>query len=142
MKFYHIQKPKSGNRWVIDDIHACKKTLQTLVEHKIGLTQEDQLFFLGDYINRGPDSIGVIDFIMNLQSLDYQVFTLRGNHEQMLLDSHYQSHSELELALPSLHKHNPLKDANRKILPQYVDFFENLPYYFELDGLLFGSRRI
>ena len=52
----------------------------------IKLQKEDTLYLLGDYINKGPDSKGVIDFIFSLREEHFNVFCLRGNHEQYLID--------------------------------------------------------
>lgn len=74
--------------YIIGDIHGCCKTFKYLVQKKIRLKKSDTLFCLGDYIDRGPDSKGVIDFIVELRKKGFHVRTLRGNHEQMLLDSY------------------------------------------------------
>jgi serine/threonine protein phosphatase 1 len=71
--------------WVIPDIHGCLHTLRYLVEVLIRLSKEDTLYILGDVIDRGPDSKGVIDYIMELEAGGYQVTTLRGNHEDYML---------------------------------------------------------
>ena len=131
--FQKIAKTATGRRFVVADIHGCAKTFKSLLEEKIQLTPEDQLFLLGDYINRGPDSAGVIEQILALQAQHYAVFALRGNHEQMLLDSHHKTYTEFELKLPRLQKRKGLVNAQGKILPQYLAFFVNLPYYFELE---------
>lgn len=73
-------------KFAISDIHGCNRTFKETLQ-KIGLNKDDQLFLLGDYIDRGPDSKGVIDTILDLQDKGYQVHCLRGNHEQMLLDA-------------------------------------------------------
>ncbi len=69
-------------RWVIPDIHGCSKTLRSLIEKHIQPSRSDELIFLGDYIDRGPDSKGVIDFIMQLQKDEYTIKLLMGNHEE------------------------------------------------------------
>ena len=69
-------------RFVIGDIHGCSKALRTLIEC-IDPAAEDELVFLGDYVDRGPDSRGVIDQVIELQS-HCRVIPLRGNHEIML----------------------------------------------------------
>ncbi len=70
-------------RFVIGDVHGCSKALRTIIE-KISPNHEDQLIFLGDLIDRGPDSRGVIDLMLKL-SRSTRVVCLRGNHEVMLL---------------------------------------------------------
>jgi serine/threonine protein phosphatase 1 len=73
-------------RWVIPDIHGCVKTLKTLFEEQIRPTRYDEIYFLGDYIDRGPDSKGVIDYIRNLQDDQFTITALRGNHEDFVID--------------------------------------------------------
>ena len=69
-------------RWIIPDIHGYLKTLQALFDYYISPSKEDELYFLGDYIDRGPDSKGVIDFIMGLEAEGFNVCHLKGNHEE------------------------------------------------------------
>src|SRR5690554_6025128 len=70
-------------RYVIGDIHGCSKALRSLVD-EIAPSQDDQLIFLGDFIDRGPDSRGVIDQVIEL-SQRTRVVAIRGNHEVMLM---------------------------------------------------------
>jgi serine/threonine protein phosphatase 1 len=63
----------------IGDIHGCTKALIALLE-AIRPFREDTLVFLGDYVDRGPDSRGTIDCLLTLQSKCQTIF-LRGNHE-------------------------------------------------------------
>jgi serine/threonine protein phosphatase 1 len=131
MLYAYINAPIRGRRFVVADIHGCSQTFKHLVEHKIHLQTNDQLFLLGDYINRGPDSIGVLDYILELQDSDYQVFPLRGNHEQMLLES--KSHQNpLEIFLPSTGT-IALRKLNKQLEEKHWKFFENLPYFYALD---------
>ena len=71
----------------VGDIHGCARTFKKMVEETIQLTREDVLYCVGDYIDRGPRSKEVVDYILALRAKSYQVYTLRGNHEQMLLDA-------------------------------------------------------
>lgn len=70
----------------IGDVHGHLDLLDDLL-NQINPSPEDQFVFLGDYIDRGPDSRGVIDGLIELQSLYTQTVFLRGNHEQMFLDA-------------------------------------------------------
>lgn len=132
---YYVSPNQEGRQLVIPDIHACPKTFRELVK-KIELTVHDQLFLLGDYINKGPDNSGVIDFILELIENGFQLFPLRGNHEDMLLQSHRNSITADYGRIPRLQKRRGIVDANHRILPKYLSFFENLPYYYELDEFL------
>jgi serine/threonine protein phosphatase 1 len=72
-------------RYAIGDIHGCLETFNRLLDI-IGPTQADHLYLLGDYIHRGPDSVGVILRILELRKAGYQVHCLLGNHEDMILE--------------------------------------------------------
>jgi serine/threonine protein phosphatase 1 len=112
-----------GRRLVISDVHGYIRTLKQLIETKIGLTKDDQLFLLGDYIDRGPASKEVLDYLIDLQQ-HYQVVALRGNHEAMLLEAW-----EKQLPIQA----GDLLDQNGMVPFKYISFISNLPYYYELE---------
>ena len=70
--------------YAFGDIHGELEKLDELIE-EIPLEPGDRLVFLGDYIDRGPDSPGVIDRLIELQQRFDCTFLL-GNHESMLMD--------------------------------------------------------
>ncbi|MCS7029032.1 MAG: serine/threonine protein phosphatase [Bacteroidia bacterium] len=108
---HFVQKNEKGRRLVIPDIHGCKKTFEELLK-KINLTKDDQLFLLGDYVNKGPDSLGVIDKIIELIEEGYNIFPLRGNHEQIWLEK---------------------MNNHPKITQKQKNFLRILPLFYELD---------
>ena len=125
-------------RFVIGDVHGCSRTLRRLVERGICLTRDDELYLLGDLIDRGPDSKGVLDFIFQLREGDFNVMSVRGNHEDMCL----RAESDLELfevwlanggqaALSSFQVDGPWD-----IPHLYRSFLNSLPYYLLLDGFV------
>jgi serine/threonine protein phosphatase 1 len=74
--------------YAIGDIHGCSDLLVRLLrnvrDHASG--RPYRLVFLGDYIDRGPDSAGVVHIVRELQKVDAEsVICLMGNHEDMLL---------------------------------------------------------
>lgn len=75
-----------SRHWVIPDIHGCYKTMKTLVEDKIQPSGDDTITFLGDYVDRGPSSKRVIDYIMKLQKGPAKINCLRGNHEEYMIE--------------------------------------------------------
>ncbi|RMG75728.1 MAG: serine/threonine protein phosphatase, partial [Bacteroidetes bacterium] len=98
----------------ISDIHGCARTLRRLLEKKVRLTPGDELFFLGDYINRGPDSAGVISYIRELKAEGFSVTCLMGNHE----DRYLQQWGD--------------RGYLKQSLPDWRDFFDTLlPYHIE-----------
>jgi serine/threonine protein phosphatase 1 len=72
--------------YVVGDIHGCARELRYLIDG-LPLTGGDRLVFLGDYIDRGPESSEVVSFLLDLESKLslIEVIFLKGNHEDMLL---------------------------------------------------------
>lgn len=70
--------------YAIGDIHGCARELNLLLK-QIAPKPNDTVVFLGDYIDRGPDSKSVIDLILALKKKT-NVVALKGNHEQLFLD--------------------------------------------------------
>lgn len=71
--------------FAIGDIHGCLHLLNSLLA-AIYPSTDDFIIFLGDLIDRGPDSKGVIDRIIKLSDT-CQVMVIMGNHEEMVLQS-------------------------------------------------------
>ena len=82
--------------YAIGDVHGCARTLDALLDRLEAdagrpLDRTDTLVFVGDYVDRGPDSPGVLDRAIRLEDAADRgsgpacVF-LRGNHDQMMLD--------------------------------------------------------
>jgi serine/threonine protein phosphatase 1 len=117
--------------FAISDIHGCSKTFRSLIENTIRLEKQDSLYLLGDYIDRGADSKGVLDHILELISQKYDITVLRGNHEEMLLKS-LSDPQYLETwvfnggdkTLESFH------DKSSPLLPvKYLDFIRSMGHY-------------
>jgi serine/threonine protein phosphatase 1 len=83
-------------QYAIGDIHGMLDRLQLLyarIREDMAMTKADaRLVHLGDYIDRGPDSYGVIEAVIAMEAegkaRGFEVVSLRGNHEQMLLDAY------------------------------------------------------
>jgi serine/threonine protein phosphatase 1 len=133
MIFQKIQKTSKGSRWAIGDVHGCAKTLKKLIEEKISLNTDDQLFMLGDYINRGPDSWGVIQYLMGLKARGYAVYCLRGNHEVMLLNFLNEDITSEIIRQIELNIYLKIPENQQDKGEEAFRFLNSLPYYFELD---------
>lgn len=73
--------------FAIGDIHGDREALEVLLERLPTLTASDTLVFLGDYVDRGPDSAGVVRAVRALPSqTPARVVTLRGNHEDKWIE--------------------------------------------------------
>lgn len=69
----------------IGDIHGCSKALDTLLD-LVKPGSQDRLVTLGDYVDRGPDSAGVLERLIGLATTT-QLIPLLGNHDQMMLEA-------------------------------------------------------
>ena len=66
----------------VGDVHGCSLHLDALLA-SVRPTPRDRLVFLGDLVDRGPDSRGVLDRVLGLKST-LDVVCLRGNHEILM----------------------------------------------------------
>jgi serine/threonine protein phosphatase 1 len=133
-----------GRRLVIGDIHGCIRTFRILVEEKMRLRESDALYLLGDYIDRGPASKAVIDYILDLQAESFNIIPLMGNHEYMLV--HAMNSPEfyklwmLNSGFTTLKSfgiseaEHPAPGAIRQIPQKYLEFFTELGMYEEIPG--------
>lgn len=125
-------------KFAISDIHGCKKSFVALLE-KIAFSKADSLFLLGDYVDRGPDSKGVIDLIWALQNEGYQIICLRGNHEELVLRAASLNFNFLEKWLLTDGKDtmNSFGVEQCADIPQeYLHWMDGLPYFMEVDDYL------
>lgn len=126
-----VKPPKNGGRrLVITDIHGCANTFIELLD-EVGLTKEDQLFLLGDFINRGPRSKKVLDTVIQLKQDGFQVFPLIGNHEDNLLHKVEKSPNDLRRLLKSRNSTN-LLNKKGNVRGRFLRLIRSLPYYYDL----------
>jgi serine/threonine protein phosphatase 1 len=85
----------------IGDIHGCSIAFNTLLE-LVNPQPEDLIITLGDYVDRGPDSKGVIEKLLKLHQ-EKNVVSLKGNHEIMMLEARKgQKEADLWLSVGGL----------------------------------------
>ena len=138
-------------KWVIPDIHGCVRTLSTLIENQIVPNKNDHLIFLGDYIDRGPDSKGVIDYVMDLENNEYNVTALLGNHEDYCIKAYeedskhkgflgfrsktkVQKEWEMHGGLQTMESFNA--ESPKDIDERYINWMRKLPYFIEVDDFI------
>lgn len=125
---------------VIADIHGCARTFRRLIFEVVCLKKADTLYLLGDMIDRGPDSKGVIDTILELQASGYDVRPIRGNHEQMLLASvnaPLYKDKVLWLANGGCETMESYGVTEPEELGELISFLEALPLYLITDNHIF-----
>lgn len=84
--------PDGRRVYAIGDVHGCKSLLEDLLlqikEDNINRGPADtDIIFLGDLIDRGPESAGVLDLAIALKKANDNVHFLMGNHEEVYLDA-------------------------------------------------------
>ena len=156
---------KPPRTYAIGDIHGCRKQLDILLSKIRADTEARQVFnqaddfllprliFLGDYIDRGPDSRGVIDRLM--QGVEgFSTVSLIGNHERMMLDALDDERNNYEawkiwlqnggdetlrsFGLPPGDNYRQERDTFNAVLGQKrLRWLRQLPFYLEEDGYLF-----
>lgn len=140
--------------FVISDLHGQFVLLQLLLE-RIGFTDDDELYILGDIMDRGPNSIDIYYFV---QAMD-NIHMLKGNHEIMMrqsmvaalkyndLDSERSNPYRLWKQNGGLKTINSIReylqkdcipyeeyfDSKRTFIKELIAFIDSLPSYIELD---------
>ena len=125
--------------WIIGDIHGCLRELDALLDR---IPEHEPLLFLGDYVDRGPDSAGVIERC--LREKERSTF-LMGNHESMMI--HYFTDPGSDEARSWLHPLNGGKStlASYRLSPgasfdsvpeTHRAFLDSLLLYYESDNFL------
>jgi serine/threonine protein phosphatase 1 len=118
-----------NRRIVIGDVHGQYDGLMLLLDH-VDPTSSDQIYFLGDLIDRGPLSSQVVDFVKN-----GNYACVLGNHEQMLLNlvtSKEFTSQTMHAWLYSGGQATLASYKNATIPQEHLIWFQNLPIYLDL----------
>ncbi len=133
-----------GRTFVVGDIHGCPDELQSLVA-ALELGAGDTVCFLGDYVDRGPGSSEVIDFLIDLNRRAAKCIFLRGNHEDMMLaflgrDGHYGEAYLGNGGAATLRSYGlapqPALDLDSKLPAEHVAFLDALELTFDVGECL------
>jgi len=130
----------------IGDIHGMYNKLVKLLEIIKYNPKNDELFLLGDYIDRGPDSKKVVDLVIEL--VNNGAKAICGNHEDMLLKSFnsyewYQTwlynggHKTIKSYEGNIFAVDYKKELKDKIPREHIEFFKNLPIGYEIEDYIF-----
>lgn len=117
--------------YTMSDIHGCLKIFEKMLS-LVDLSEDNKLILLGDYIHRGPDSVGVLDKVISLQK-EYgsdKVIAFMGNHEELEIDDTW--------SILTLHEEMELMQNNEEIdMSSYIQWMKKLPRYHVEDNLIF-----
>ena len=135
----------SGDLYAIGDIHGSRNPWNASWKRINPDLTRDRLVFVGDYIDRGPKSKAVVDYIIRLKNLapPGQIICLKGNHEAMLLDFLQGGPAEMFLfngGLATLEDYWADDWVDRKGLvlpPDHAQFYQDLQLYYEAPDYIF-----
>lgn len=152
--------PDNMHIYAIGDIHRRLDLLEEMQEKiatdaiNVGNQQIVQIF-VGDYVDRGPNSKGVVDWLIEPPPGGWQRICLKGNHEAHVLKflktpeiiRNWQRYGGLEnlqsygVDLISLQRDDApdilMKDFREKLPPAHFEFFSNLPLSVEFGDYFF-----
>ena len=110
---------------IIGDIHGCYDEFQLLL-NKTGITAEDQIIALGDIIDRGPQSLSVVNFFKSQKN----TLCILGNHEVKHINIFWG------MLKPAPSQQLVIQNISTLEHAEMVHYFEKLPEYFELPEAL------
>jgi len=120
---------KANKRYVIGDVHGHFDALCGLLD-AIAPSAEDEIYFLGDLIDRGTQSAQVVEFVM-----ENNYPCILGNHEVMLLESFHETglnHATFQSWLQN-GGYPTIASYNNKIPPEHIEWMRQLPLSYDLD---------
>lgn len=150
--------PQGVRVYAVGDIHGCASELDALIDSIVrdrrNWNGRAHLLFVGDYVDRGPDSKGVVDRMLDLPD-GFEICYLRGNHDQTLLDfladpsvfrawrdfggrETLLSYGVTPPRFEEMSAFEEARDRFRAALPaSHLAFFEALPLFARIGGYFF-----
>lgn len=133
--------------FAIGDIHGCVNTLRSLVEkvdEEVKKYEKAKVVFLGDYVDRGPHSFEVIEFLANRKATTDDVFLL-GNHDLEFHNSakhgysydYYMSCNDVATRLSYDRKGYDIFADFHDIPENHLDFFAGLWLFYDTEDAFF-----
>lgn len=125
-----IPKPTNGRRFAISDVHGCFLTFSSLLK-QISLEKEDHLYLIGDLVNRGNSSKEVLDLVLDLRAKGFQLFFIRGNHEQIIINASKKTVAQRKRTLNACKAIQLLNGA--QVDERYLRLLKDSYHYLDLE---------
>ncbi|MTI88248.1 MAG: serine/threonine protein phosphatase [Balneolaceae bacterium] len=123
----------------VGDVHGCALSLERLIVKMENAWSRNPVYvFLGDYTDRGPDSKGVVDQLIEFNKTHECIF-LRGNHDKMLLDAYEEGDWRIWLAnggVSTLKSYNS-EPGDFKLPKAHYNFFSNTKLWWDTSEYFF-----
>ena len=121
---------------IIGDVHGCLNELKSLLEKVQYTPRYDRLIFVGDIVDRGPNSVETIQFVRELAE-KHKVVSVMGNHEEK-----YVRYRNWQLKVQETGKIIPMnfpvtkKEIFSKLSETDHNWLQSNPYYYHSNGFL------
>lgn len=122
---------------VVGDVHGKLNLLNRLLDEIQYQAAQDKLIFIGDLVDRGENSRGVVDRVRELQQeAPDKVIVIKGNHEEMMLsalsrpDSNASDMWYANGGIETLQSYSN-EDGSITVPPEHLEFIASLPTYYE-----------
>lgn len=128
---------KNNRKLVIGDIHGGFKALVQII-NRAQISKNDELLFLGDYVDGWSQSLEVIDYLITLKQTHNCIF-IKGNHDDLFLDflktNTFRNEWLINGGKATIDSY---KDTSRSTINQHIEFLESLlPYHIDNENRLF-----
>lgn len=132
--------------YAIPDLHGRSDLLDEalLLLDKEGMDlNQDALVVLGDMIDRGPDSNGVLSLLIKLQKDHKNVIVLRGNHEDLAIDYYVRKYTHsMDAWYMNGGRYTEWSYKDCRMSEEHIKYIASLPYSFEADGFFFSHAPV
>lgn len=116
-----VKLQANGKIVFVGDTHGDRKVSEEIIDKY--LKSDNKIVFLGDYVDRGYDSHGNVDFLLDVRAKNpKQVYLLQGNHEGYRIKSFHNADFWERLSWDEKNK--------------YADILEALPFAVSVDGII------
>ncbi|MGQ9860272.1 MAG: metallophosphoesterase family protein [Thermodesulfobacteriota bacterium] len=133
---------REGRIFAIGDIHGYINKLEAIMRKIHPDPDRDELVFLGDYVDRGPNSKEVVEMVLEIRRAFPRTVCLMGNHEFTLLD--YLTYRKdpwtffLNGGIETIHSYDLIgDDIESRMPPEHLAFFNSLRPYYETEQYIF-----
>jgi serine/threonine protein phosphatase 1 len=130
--------------FAVGDIHGMyEKLVQMMKILPWDPQQGDLLLFIGDYIDRGPKSKDVVDYLVKLKQHGGEIVFLKGNHEQMLMRYYFEQKDQMLYVANggaetiASYVEGAIGKKEFRLPEDHVDFFYSLQISFQTDDYIF-----
>src|SRR5512136_866763 len=132
-----------GRYFAIGDIHGCLDKLLALMDLLDVDWAQDTVIFMGDYVDRGPDSKQVVETVLELRRKHQRIVCLAGNHEKMFLnwlDGREEAFFLSNGGRSTLQSYGISPDERNRaaqVPTEHLEFFRSLLPYYDTETHLF-----